>query len=407
MTPRAALRSTGAWWFLPVLLAIGTVFPALNGVAVTGYAAGDLSAAGTGLSYGGPLLAGMCAYTWSGWTQFHRPLRSLRGGPATLLMRGWPLLIGGPLVGCIAVAATARTVPSDQQSWTVMSLFLLTLLACGMLGAAMAGALPVVLAVPLAAGLTFVWINYLVATPSPRLHQLAPPILGFATSSQPALSAVLAVALLSSTVVVGSLVLLSVTPWDRSPPVVNAALLATVVVSAVGLAWWSSSWPGQRHNLMAAEPRTTSLHCETYDQVEVCLWPESADKADDVAVVAGRMNAQVEGWDLPPIGAVSARSAALGVTSVDATPGIGLASMTLSLAAGYLNERVGCEIAGSEETFLREVVLAAAVSGAGVLEGEVDPDTLAAANQLLTLPSSELGDWFESGLSEIRCRPAA
>jgi hypothetical protein len=407
LTPRAALRSTGAWWFLPVLLAIGTVFPALNGVAVTGYAAGDLSAAGTGLSYGGPLLAGMSAYAWSGWTQFHRPLRSLRSGPATLAIRGWPLLIGGPLVGCMAVAATARAVPSDLQSWTVMSLFLLTLLACGMLGAAMAGALPVVLAVPLAAGLTFVWINYLVATPSPRLHQLAPPILGFATSSQPALSAVLAVAVLSSTVVVGTLVLLSVTPWDRSPRVVNAALLATVVVAAVGLAWWSSSWPAQRHNLLAAEPRTTSLHCETHDQVEVCLWPESADMADDVAAVAGRMNAQVEGWGLPPIAEVSARSAAPGVASVDATPGIGLASMTLSLAEGYLKERVGCEIAVNEETFLREVVLAAAVSDAGVLEAQVDLDTLAAADQRLALPSSELGDWFASGLTEIRCRPAA
>lgn len=407
MSIRAAFRFSGAWWFLPVMLAVGTVFPMMNNVIVVGYPTGDLSIAGTGLGYNGPLLAAVAAYAWRGWAPFHRPLRTTRSGPLVLMTSGWPLLVGGPLVGCLAIVGAARSLPNDRASWVLLSLFFVVLLCCAMLGVAFSWALPAVLSVPIAAGATFVWINYLAATNSPRLHHLTPPINGFATVSQPATSAVVAVMLLSLTVIAGLVLVLALTRWDRQRRLVNGALVAAVLAAACALAWSSLSWSSQRLNLLAAEPRTTPLQCADHGEVEVCLWPESASRSDEVAAAAIRVNSELRDWALPEILRVSAGPATAGVTGVDATPGSSTPELTLSLARGYLSQRLGCEVIGDRETDQRVTLLAVAVTGPDALEPLVAPDTLAQATQQLLKPPTEIRHWFEAGLSAMRCFPQA
>lgn len=388
------------------MLAIGMAFPMLNNGVRVGYPTGDLSIAGTGLSYNGPLLAAMSAFACRGWATFHRPLRSTRSGARILITNGWPLVVGGPLVGCLAVLGAARSLPNDQSSWVLLSLFWVVLVCCAMLGVGFSWALPAVLSVPIAAGATFMWINYLTTTGSAKLHNLSPPINGFATVSQPATSAVIAVALLSVTVIAGLVLVLALTQWDRQPRLLNGALVAAVLTVACALAWSSLGWSSQRLNLLAAEPRTTPLHCADHRKVEVCLWPENASRSDEVATAAARMNSKLRQWALPEINRVSATTGgtgATGVTGVDATAGSSAPELSLSLALGYMSQQRGCEVADGRETGQRVALLAQAVTSADTLEPFTVPDTLTKATEQLSKTPTEIRHWLEDGLADARC----
>ena len=104
---------------------------------------------------------------------------------------------------------------------------------------------------------------------------------------------------------------------------------------------------------------------------------------------------------------MSAGPATAGVTGVDATPGSSTPELTLSLARGYVSQRLGCEVIGDRESDQRVTLLAVAVAGPDALEPLVAPDTLARATQQLSKPPTEIRHWFEAGLAAMRCFPQA
>jgi hypothetical protein len=405
LSPGTAVRTSGAWWFLPIMFALGTVLPLLNEVARTGYAVADLSSAGIGLGYNGPLLAAMSAYTLRGNAELHRPLRGIRRGVSIMMMSRWPLLVGGPAAGCVAIMTSARTIPTDVHAWMLLLTFFSVLTCCAALGVAASWAFPAVASVPLAAGLSFAWINYLPATTSRKLHYITPPIDGFATTSQPAASAVIAVVLLSFTFVGGLGTLITITRWDRLARPMIAALVSALLVSACALSWAFLGWHSQKFNLLAAEPRSAPLTCTRVDQLQICLWPESLVLSEEVAEVATAMNVQVGRWGMPPISAVTSGPPQPDLAAVDATRGSTSDQLTASVALGYLGQRLGCQVSQGRAVEERVIALVMAIDGIAGLDRFVSQASLDAVGEQLVRPPHVVRAWFESGLPDIRCLP--
>ena len=408
MRALAAIRSSGALWFVPVLFALGTVMPILNDVVRSGYAVSDVSSAGIALGYLSPLLAGFAAFWFHGRARFHRTLRSTRSGLGTLLAGGWPVLVGGPVAGCAAVLVTARTVPTDVVAWQLLAVYLAVLTASALIGVAATWAMPVVLAVPSATALCFWWINYLPASDRPLLHHLSPTIDGFSPSNRPAVSGIVAVLIVSAVVMVGVVACVGRRSWDRTPRLVAvpAALATPVVAASLGVAYLLTS--PTTLSLMVTEPRTTSLTCSTQQGVDVCLWPEGLDRAGEVADVVTSLNRSLQVWGLPQIREVGQGGLRPGAVEVAASPRTSRTGLHLSLAAGYLEQQKGCEV-DAGRAFYERVALLSLASGVPVADvaDEVSPEALETAGAALRdTPPGRLGRWYVDGLSDVRCTPS-
>lgn len=392
----------GAWWFLPVMLALGTLMPLLNNVPRTGYAVADLSSAGIGLAYNAPLLAAATAYAYRGWAKYHRTIRSVRSGPSILVQGGWPLLLGGPVTGCVAVMSAAWTIPTDAPSLVLLLTFFVVLLCSAVLGAALSWATPVVLSVPLASIVCFVWVNYLPVTDSRKLHNLTPTIDGFATSSQLATSAAVGLVVVSLTVVVGFLVLLTSRRWDRLPRPVATLLVAVVLAGAGAAGWGSLHFTSQPLNLLAAEPRSSALACTDQAELRVCLWPENAARGAVVAELAVKLNGPLSDWGQPTIIHVSEGHTQPDAAGVDAGVGSTDDDLIASLASGYLDQRRGCEVTLSRKTDNLAALLLLAAD-ASTARDVIPEELLAAATDRLARPSAEIRAWYEAEIRKLSC----
>lgn len=401
----AAFRVTGAWWFLPLMLVLGTALPLLNEVTQSGYGVADLSGAGIGLAYNVPLLAAVTAYAAKGWAQTHAPLRARRRG--LIVTRGlWPLLIGGPVVGCVTVCSVARTVPATWPAWALMATYFAVLAAGSVLGLAMSWALPVVVAVPSAALLCFAWMNYPPATSSRELHQLTPMIDGFAMSAQPSRTAVAAILAVSGVMTCGVLLIFVATRWEYAPRWLAAPTVLMILLLASFTGWQIVAASSQPLNLMAAEPRSSPLTCARDDAVEICLWPESRDQLEAVGQSADRLNGPLAAWGQPTIDYVTVRPRGSRDVSVDVSRGLDQAGLAMSLAAGYIDHRVGC-VARPDRGMQDMVLVLALASGARVenLADRANPDTLKRATTRFAQSSDQTSMWINKGIERATCRP--
>lgn len=389
------------------MLAIGTALPVLDEVPMTGYAVADLSGAGIGLAYSAPLLAAMSSYATRGWADVHKPLRSRRRGSTVVAAGFWPLLVGGPVVGCLAICISARTVPDTRVAWLLLLTFFAVLCAAALLGVGLSWALPVVIAVPTAAVFGFMWINYLPASSSRELHQLTPMIDGFATTSQPSRTAVASIFVLSGALVLGVLLALALTRWEGVPRFLAAAAVVMTVALACAAGWVVVTRSSQPLNLLAAEPRSTSLACAMEDGIEVCVWPEDAGRRGELGRSAARLNEQLRAWKQPLISTLTVRPEKPNGVSVDASRGLGHVEMTLSMAHGYVDQRADCPVPLSRDT--EELVLALAIATSpddSGLADYVDAKGLQAARSRLAQPTSGVAAWFQAAVSDLQCSPA-
>lgn len=402
-----AVRWTGCVRFLPVLFAV-TCLMAVRDTAPTGYAAADLASASFALAFGGSLTAAWAALQFRGFPRFVRQLRSARAG-FTVVVRAWgPLLLGAPLVVCLAVVVAAGTFADDAASWSVLAVAYLTVLACGLVGAAFTWALPVVVAVPSVTVLWFVWLAYTPATGSALLHTMSSTFTGCCSAStRPATVAVLASLTFVVALCVGVVVMLLPRRWSSRSRLVIAPAVAAVLglgfVAGAGVAR-SADRP---LSLVPVEPRTTALVCQTVAGVQVCTWPENSSRAAEIAAIAGRLNPVLEDWGMQPVTTIAQGNRIPGAVDVEASEHLDAGSLRVSLAAGYVDRLAGCTGATGRARDERVVAVAVAAGLDRVsLNGSFDPASVAAAVQAVergwTSPSS-LKAWFLDGTRAIRC----
>ena len=82
--------------------------------------------------------------------------------------------------------------------------------------------------------------------------------------------------------------------------------------------------------------------------------------------------------------------------------------MTLSMAAGYLDQRAGCQVTIGRDTEVLVVALALAANPAeDGLTDVVSADSLAQARSRLDEAAADQAAWFRAGVSDLRCPPAS
>lgn len=406
----AALRSTHAVWFVPLLFALGTYLPVSNAIIASGYVASDLAGAGLGLRYNGPLLAGFAAFWFRGRGRFHRTVRSPRSGAADLIASGWPLLVGGPVASCIAIMVVAGAVPNDPVSWQVIAVIYLALTACTLLGVVFSWALPVVISVPASVALTFYWINFLPSSSSPLQHNMTPLLDNFAQTTRPSTAGVTAVVVMTAAVCLGAVACVGRHKWERTPQFVAIPLALLVPVAGTCVGALTLLDERDSLNLMAVEKRTTPLTCTQPQGINVCLWPDGMSRAGELADIAVETNATLTTWGLAPIREIGQGGLRAGAIDVDTSSFLSNEMLRYSMAEGYLARQLGCPADFDPEADQRIAALVAAGGvGVGDLAGIFGEETVSVVSGLLdegaTAPGA-VGRWYTDGLAGIRCLPS-
>lgn len=401
-----AVRWTSSHWFLPALFAV-TCVVAVQNTWRTGYPAGDLASASTGLVIGGPLVSAFVAWKFRGFARLVRPLRSRRPGTATVLGAWSPLLLGAPATVCCAVMVSAGQVPDDVPAWSLVLVCFVTTLACALVGLALTWALPAVVAIPVAALGWFFWLAWTGASDSPLLHNLNSTFTACCSpSTRPAPVAVLASLTLVGVVSSGVLLLVAPSRWFVRPRSVVAVAVAAILLLGFGSGAVVARSSADPLQLVPVEPRTTSLVCRTATQVQVCLWPENEQRAAELGEIVDRVNARLGLWHLRRIDLLAEARRESRAVGVVAAEHLTNADLRYSVAAGYVDHLAGCPSSGvSRDERVALVALAAGLTESD-LEGRVDPTAATvAAKQLAdarTAPSS-VRAWFVGALDPTQC----
>ena len=344
----SAIRSTGAYWFLPALFAASCVIAATTTVR-TGYATSDIASASYALYIGGPLTAGFVAARCQGFTRFLRTLRARRTGISAAYAAWWGLLVGAPVAVCLAVVSTARALPTDAASWSLLLVDFMTVMACGL---AFAWALPIVVAVPMA--------------PS---------------------------------------------QWARAPRLVVAPAVALVLAASFGLGSMVALASPGRLTIQAVQPRTTGLDCSTEGRMRVCLWPENTDRARELADRADDLSDALRRWHLETIVSLTQAGRDKNAVSVSAGRQLSADDIRYTVAAGYVDHVAGCEGAfGPLRDERVALLMLGAGDSPQEVSRRFDPAVSQAAQTELSSAEGApeaIRAWFMGGIASIRCGPGA
>ncbi|MGD9957958.1 hypothetical protein [Nocardioides sp.] len=404
-----AARRSGVLWFLPVLFAFGSLH-AVDALAThSGYAVSDIASSSYVIYILCPLLAGYAAFSSREWARFHAPLRASRSGFRVALNAWGPLAFGGLIVVVSVVVLSAWVVPLDAMTWLVLMLDAATVLACVLLGLAAGWALPVVVAAPVVAMATFVWISYFPATGNEFLHYLTPTLTGCcAQSIQPSAVAARSILLIATTVSVGVIVMLSPRRWSRRPRWIVGVTVLLVVGTAFGLAATSLELSDEHLLLTTVQPRTGALTCSTTEEVEVCVWPDGKAQAAVIADIAIDMNSRLWKWDFPEITEAGNGPRTGERVMVESTPTINSATVGYSLARGYVRLHLACDQGGRQFIDPRVAFLAMGAGGATAkdLTGEYSPEDIAVASGWLDRADdgAATSNWFFDDHDAEQCR---
>jgi hypothetical protein len=337
-----ALRSTGAIWFVPLSFALG-VFVALSGDAPdTGYDAASLSTASICIVLIGPLHAGFVALRFHGFPQYSSTLRARRIGLAAVSAAWWPLLLGSPISAVAAIAVASRVAPRDRQGLSVLLVVFATVFACGLFGLALSWVLPVVLAIPACATVTYLWLAMPGAGSDALLRNLNSSFVGCcAPETQPATGMVLGSLTLVLLVALGVVLALMPRQWARAPRILIGSVVAATIAFGFTMAVSVVHSAGTL-SLLAVEPRTTALACSTETGVRTCLWPENEHRSAEVMAIAQEMDRTLAGWGLSPAEEVTEAKPDRPSVTFTAVGYARHADVQYSMAAGYVDLAAGC-----------------------------------------------------------------
>lgn len=407
MRIRTVVRWTGGYWFLPILFA-ATCLVGSQGTVLTGYPVSDIATVSLGLYLAAPLTAAMTAFQFRGFPRFVRSIRSSRPGTVVVFGGWWGLLCGAPLVVCLAVAVTARAVPDDLASWSLLAIALLTVVACALLGLAFTWALPVAIAVPSVLVLCFLWIAYVPSNGDVLLQNMDPTFAACCSAQmQPASAAVLAALTLAILIAGAVALLLAPRNWACRPRAVLAPMVAGLI--ALGLAGGAAvaTTASEHLTLQSVEPRTTSLVCQRPARLPVCLWPESREQAGELASIVRDLNLVLSGWRLERIEGLTQGGRDRAAVTVHADKFATSNDLRYTIAAGYVDHQTRCTgLTGRwRDERVGLIALAAGMSPES-LSGRFHPEAVATAtaeHARSRIASGTAPTWFADGLAEHRC----
>ena len=162
-------------------------------------------------------------------------------------------------------------------------------------------------------------------------------------------------------------------------------------------------------SLQSVVPRTTPLVCPPSPGPPICLWPEAAGRAGELAAVRNHANRQLTEWDLPELGRLTQGRGRGGAVVVSADRTLGPDDLRYSLAAGYVDARTACTgLTGRWGDERRAVVAMAAGLTHASLQARFEPDVVTAAEERVAGAATSPGSvraWFDDGLAEHRCEP--
>lgn len=354
-----AFRWTGCWIFLPALFAVTSAIGANALTVRSGYPTSDLAATSLSVGICGPILAGFVALRFRRFPRVARTLRAGRLGVQAVFGAWWPLLLGGPLSIVAGLILTARTVPVDAPSWAVVLVDFVTALACGMVGLALAWAVPTVLAVPLAAGVSYWWLSYTSTTGNALLHNMNSEFTSCCVpETTPSIGALVAGLTVTGLVTAGVVLLLVPRRWaDRSRLLLMPAVAGVVAVS-LGAGAAAVLTLIAHPTINAIQPRTTEMRCRSAG-VPTCVWPEDVGLLNRLQRVSRDLDHALSRWEFEPVGRLSQ-----GVNDPSAVQvgggDLSLDDVRYSIAAGYVDRQAGCQGAFGRWRDIRVALIAMA-----------------------------------------------
>lgn len=305
-----AIRWSGAVWALPLIFAVSVYVAVMERAYVdVGYDLAEIARSLGGSILAGPVLAAICALRARPLCEYLQYQRPRKGMLTSVALTLWPLLLGGPLMVCLAVVSVTRAVPTSSLGLLMMAAVFLSVCGCAWLGVLAAISLPRVLAAPVAAVVCFGWIALPRGTLSVALRNINSTFdMCCASTSQPSDGAFWGSITFSVMLIVGAMILISSlnrTRWRR--PTLLVAVV-TLMLGSAGVATAAAHASDSNLNVNGVQARGESTVCRTQEGLTVCVWPENVNRIGEALETGLEFNAGLEGVGLQPISHMSEKA---------------------------------------------------------------------------------------------------
>lgn len=337
-----------------------------------------------------------------------RDLRSVRSFTVVGLVPMFPLLLGGPLSGALAMVIVWGGLPSSWQAWSIVGVVSVTLLAAGLVGVGLAWSLPSFAALPLGAIGCFSWLAFPGSYEVVLLRHLNSGFVGCcANSTEPAPAMIWGSAALGLTVCIG---VIGLFVWSSRVPLASGIVLLGLIAT-LGLGFVTSVAAVRQHEpltLLAVRDRTSPVSCSSGDEPRVCVWPENESRLGTVASVSATFADGLAVGGLRVPATISERGSTNGKTiQFVAASYVTDEDMRYSMAVGYVDLLASCGRTYEPipyELAISYVALAGGISESALERRVATRSVVAEAQSARAAGAQQQPLWLSSLIESSRCR---
>lgn len=284
-----------------------------------------------------PIFATACAWRSGVLRSYLARYPARRSRLAAVLRLSWPLGLAALVALAITWVGYLGGFEANSVTARMAAVAVLVMFSAGALGLAAGQVLPPLVALPIVATGSWMWIALPPGGANMALRNMNASFVGCCTATQqPASILLLASSVVAGIWLVGSMLLLRTTTGR------NASVVLLVAVLASGFGFGRAATATASLTLLAVEPRQTAPTC-LQRAITVCVWPENqrqlVEAAGQVATARGRMVSA--GLAVPSTFSESPISPR-GASTIDVSGSIRLSDRLVSLSIGLLPDALGC-----------------------------------------------------------------